>query len=123
MLLNARRLSKISGQPARILLGIQDVTELLHFQAGMRRSEQRYRRLFEASREGVLLMDPATRKILDANPFMTELLDYTYEELLGKELFEIGLLEDEAASLAVFRELKGKGFIRYDDLPLETRTG
>lgn len=123
MLLNARRLDDTDGQPARILLGIQDVTELVDFRAEMERSEQRYRRLFEAGKDGVLLMDPATRKILDANPLMTELLGYTCEELRGKELFEIGLLQDEAASRAAFQELQEKGFIRYDDLPLETKTG
>src|SRR5687767_4122874 len=123
MLLNARTLSGLSGQPARILLGIQDVTELLHFQAQMRRSELRYRRLFEASKDGVLIIDPDTRKILDANPFMTELLGYTHAGLLGQELFEIGLLKDEEASRAAFRELQKKGYIRYERLPLETRTG
>ncbi len=123
MLLNARTLSETSGQPARILLGIQDITQLLHFQAEMRRSELRYRRLFEAAKDGVLIIDPATRKILDANPFMIELLGYTREELLGKELFEVGLLKDEKASRAAFRELQQMGVIRYEDLPLQTKRG
>jgi two-component system CheB/CheR fusion protein len=123
MLLNARTLSETSGQPGRILLGIQDITELLRFQAELRRSELRYRRLFEAAKDGVLIVDPATRKILDANPFMIELLGYSREELLGKELFEVGLLKDEAASRAAFRELQEKGVIRYEDLPLQTKRG
>jgi two-component system CheB/CheR fusion protein len=123
MLLNARTLSEAKGQPARILLGIQDVSELLHFQAQMRHSELRYRRLFEASRDGVLILDPITRKIIDANPFMTELLGYSHETLVGKELFEIGVLKDEEASRAAFQELKKNGFIRYENLPLETKVG
>jgi two-component system CheB/CheR fusion protein len=122
MLLNARRLGDVEGQPARILLGIQDIT-LSHFQAELRRSEMRYRRLFEAARDGVLLMDPATRKVLDANPFMTDLMGYTRDELRGKELFEIGLLENAEASRAAFRELQEKSFIRFESLPLETKTG
>jgi PAS domain S-box-containing protein len=89
----------------------------------MRASEIRYRRLFEAARDGILLLDPNTRKITDANPFMTELLGYRHEELLGKELWEIGLLEDEKASQAAFRELKTNHFIRYEDLPLRTKAG
>lgn len=123
MLLNARTLSETKGQGGRILLGIQDVTELLHFQAQMRRSELRFRRLFEAGRDGVLIIDPETRKILDANPFMTELLGYPHEALLGKELFEIGLLKDEEANRQAFAELQRKGFIRYENLPLETTDG
>jgi PAS domain S-box-containing protein len=89
----------------------------------MRASEIRYRRLFEAARDGILILDPVTRKITDANPFMSELLGYPHEELLGKELWEIGLLKDEADSRAAFRELQEKQFIRYEDLPLQTKAG
>ena len=54
---------------------------------------------------------------------MTELLGYTHDELVGKELWEIGLLKDEQASQVAFRVLQEKGYIRYEDLPLETRDG
>ena len=88
-----------------------------------RASEIRYRRLFEAARDGILILDPDTRRITDANPFMSELLGYPHEELLGKELWEIGLLKDEEASQAAFRELQEKQFIRYEDLPLQSKSG
>jgi PAS domain S-box-containing protein len=54
---------------------------------------------------------------------MTEFLGYSHEELLGKELWEIGLLKDEEASRAAFRELQEKQYIRYEDLPLQTKAG
>jgi PAS domain S-box-containing protein len=91
--------------------------------SGLQASEIRYRRLFEAARDGILILDPVTRKITDANPFMSELLDYPHEELLGKELWEIGLLKDEEHSRAAYRELQEKQFIRYEDLPLQTKAG
>jgi PAS domain S-box-containing protein len=89
----------------------------------MQASEIRYRRLFEAARDGILIIYPNTRKITDANPFMTELLGYPREELLGKELWEIGLLKDEDASRVAFGELQKKHFIRYEDLPLQNKQG
>jgi len=107
----------------RILLFIDDITERVESRAVMRASEIRYRRLFEAARDGILILDPDTRKITDANPFMTELLGYPHAELLGKELWEIGLLKDEAASRIAFQELQQKHFIRYEDLPLQSKTG
>jgi PAS domain S-box-containing protein len=88
-----------------------------------RASEIRYRRLFETAHDGVLLVDPGTRKIVDANPFMTRLLGYPRSQLVGKELFEIGLLKDEVASREMFRKLKRRHEVRYEDLPLESRGG
>ena len=53
----------------------------------MRVSEIRYRRLFETAHDGVLLLDPATRKITDANPFMTKLLGYSQDTVGGQGTF------------------------------------
>ncbi len=94
-----------------------------HDAAALRAREIRYRRLFETAHDGVLLLDPGTRKITDANPFMTRLLGYTRSQLVGKELFEIGLLKDEVASQEMFRKLKRKHEVRYEDLPLESQRG
>jgi PAS domain S-box-containing protein len=122
-----RRTILLSGHQVdhvqRILLFIDDITERVESRVVMRASEIRYRRVFEAARDGILIVDPDTRKITDANPFMTELLGYPHEELLGKELWEIGLLKDEAASREAFRELRQNHFIRYEDLPLQAKTG
>jgi PAS domain S-box-containing protein len=95
----------------------------LQVTATLSASELRYRRLFETTHDGILILDPATRKIIDANPFIAKLLGYDQEEFIGKELFEIGLLKDEAASQAAFRELQTIGYIRYEDLPLKATDG
>jgi|SRR5882724_2492433 len=86
-------------------------------------SETRYRRLFEAARDGILIVDVVTRKITDANPFMVELLGYARDEFLGKELWEIGLLTDVSANQDAFRVLQETGYIRYEHLPLQTKAG
>jgi len=91
--------------------------------AALSASELRYRRLFEAAHDGILIVDPETRQIIDVNPYLVKFLGYAYEDFIGKELFEIGLLKDEAASQAAFRELQATGYIRYDNLPLETKDG
>lgn len=86
-----------------------------------RDSEARYRRLFETAKDGILLLDATSGQITDVNPFLTELLGYSYEELLGKKLWEIGPFENIVASQSAFRELQQKQYIRYDELPLETK--
>lgn len=119
MMLNARRIDSI----ALILLAIEDVTERKKAEEEISLSEVRYRRLFETAQDGILLVDPLTGKVFDSNPFLSELLDYTHEELLGKELWEIGLFKDVEASKSAFRTLTESGYIRYEDLPLKTRDG
>jgi PAS domain S-box-containing protein len=86
-------------------------------------SELRYRRVFEAAHDGILILNADTGRIEDANPFMTELLGYTHDQFLGRHLWEIGLFKDIEQSKTAFRELQEKGYIRYEDLPLQDKNG
>ena len=89
----------------------------------LRASEIRYRRLFEAARDGILILDADSRQITDVNPFMVKFLGYSLDEFIGKELWEIGLFKDKAESQRAFRELQELGYIRHENLALETNTG
>jgi diguanylate cyclase (GGDEF)-like protein/PAS domain S-box-containing protein len=89
----------------------------------LRDSESRYRRLFETAKDGILLLDAVSGKITDVNPFLIELLGYTYAELLGKKLWEIGPFKDAVANQVAFQELQQEKYIRYEELPLETKDG
>ncbi len=92
-------------------------------QAQLRVSEIRYRRLFETARDGILILAADTVTITDVNPYMVELLGYSRAEFLGKELWEIGLLKDAEASQNAYQELREKGYLRYEDLPLQAKDG
>src|SRR5689334_92835 len=92
-------------------------------QSRLRISELRYRRLSEAARDGILILDAVTLKITDVNTFMTELLGYCDADFLGKERWEIGLWGDEEASPEAFKELQRTGYLRYEDLPLQDTNG
>ena len=100
-----------------------DTTERTTLEAARHNAEVRYRRLFESAKDGILILDYASGRIVDANPFMGELLLYPLESLCGKELWEIGLFKDRTASEAAVRELQTKGYVRYEHLPLESRDG
>jgi PAS domain S-box-containing protein len=123
LLLNARRIREPGNHSELILLAIEDITERQQTQERLEVSEVRYRRLFEAARDGILILDTAHGKITDANPFMVELLGYSHDEFLGKELWQIGLLHDESESQAMVRQLQKTGYVRYETLPLETSAG
>lgn len=86
-------------------------------------SELRYRRLFESARDGILILDADTGQIVDVNPYLIEMLGFSKDDFIGKELWQIGLFKDVAASQLAFEELQQRGYIRYADLPLQTREG
>ncbi len=97
-----------------------EIVERKRAEERLRISENRYRRLFEASRDGILIVDPDTGTITDANSSMTELLGYTQEQLLGQALWHIGLLKDKEATLEALRELQEKHVLRYETVLLHT---
>ena len=86
-------------------------------------SEERYRRLFETAQDGILLLDAKTGLIIDANPFISILTGYTEKELFGKHIWDLGFLKNIAANKAKFLELQKKGYARYENLPIETKSG
>jgi len=90
---------------------------------GMRTSELRYRRLFEAAQDGILILDAESGMIMDVNPFLISLLGLSHEAFLGRKIWELGFFKDIAANEAKFEELKAREYVRYEDLPLETADG
>ncbi len=85
--------------------------------------EIRYRRLFEAAQDGILILDAKTGMIEDVNPYLIKLLGYSHKEFVKKKLWEMGAFKDTKASREAFEELQQKEYIRYEDLPLKTKAG
>jgi PAS domain S-box-containing protein len=123
VLLNARRIYREGKGTDRILLALEDITDQEQTEEALKSSETRYRRLFETAQDGILILDAETGQISDVNPFLVEMLGYSHEEFLGKKLWEIGPFRNIEASKATFLELQNKGYVRYEDLPLETKDG
>ncbi len=115
---------RIGGpESKRVAVLFSDITSRKQTELALQTSELNYRRLFETAKDGILILDADTMKVVDANPYMTELLGYSYAEFNGKELWEIGFFSDKQGSQAMYHELHENGFIRYDHLPLESKTG
>jgi PAS domain S-box-containing protein len=113
----------VSNEYKECSLTIMDVTLQEIAEEKMNKSETRYRRLFESAKDGILILDFNTGRIVDVNPFLIELLGYSYGEFLGKELWEIGLFRDVVDSKNSFMELKSEGYIRFEDMPFKTKSG
>jgi PAS domain S-box-containing protein len=89
----------------------------------IRASELSYRRLFEAAKDGIMILDADTGRITDANPFLVELLGSSRGEMAGKTVGELHLFQGIESDQKMLERLHKDGFIRYEDLPLETSDG
>jgi PAS domain S-box-containing protein len=89
----------------------------------LKKSDFQYRRLFETAQDGILILDEGTGRIIDANKFILDMLGYPLDYFVGKHLWELGFLKDKAIAEHAFTELKATGYIRYENLSLETKQG
>jgi PAS domain S-box-containing protein len=116
-------LDEPDGKIIGAVMVFHDVTQRRAAEQKLEASEIRYRRLFEAAHDGILILSTTTRRITEVNPFMLELLDYPREHFIGKELWEIGIFRDKAANQNAMRELHENGSVRFENLPLQDRNG
>src|SRR5580658_4131447 len=89
----------------------------------LRASELSYRRLFEAAKDGILILDVETGRINDVNPFLFNLLGFSRDEMIGKTVGELSPFKDIESNKVMLERLQKDGYVRYDDLPLKTRDG
>ena len=113
-------------------LGRQVVTQLelryslkatIQSEKHMLASELSYRRLFEAAKDGILILDAETGRITDGNPFLIKLLGFSHAEMLGKTVGELSPFKDMESNKVMLERLQKNGYVRYEDLPLETKDG
>ena len=88
-----------------------------------RASELSYRRLFEAAKDGILILDVDTGRINDVNPFLFNLLGFSRNEMIGKTVGELSPFKDIESNKIMLERLQTDGYVRYENLPLETRDG
>ena len=97
--------------------------EIEHKKKELQFYEKRYRRLFESARDGILILNADSGMIVDVNPFLIEMLGFSKDEFLDKHIWDISAFKNIDYSKKLFKELQDKEYVRYEDLPLETRDG
>ena len=86
-------------------------------------SDLRYRRLFEAARDGIIIVDADSSRIIDANPFIEELLGYPRESLVTRALADAGLFDNPELCRNMLNELIKDQYVRYENLTLRHKSG
>ncbi|HYM79909.1 MAG TPA: PAS domain-containing protein [Candidatus Limnocylindria bacterium] len=83
--LTALPIRSAEGGVQEVMVQIQDLTDL----QALRRSESRYRMLFERSHSAIVMADPATHRIVLANPSASRMTGFPSDELLGKSFADL----------------------------------
>ncbi|MDD5424584.1 MAG: PAS domain S-box protein, partial [Candidatus Omnitrophica bacterium] len=106
-----------------ILLAIEDITERKHLQTELKESEERFRRAFETSRDGLLLVHKTEGDILNSNESVQALLGYSHDELMKMKLWGIGMVRDHTDFLKVVSRLEKDGVVHYEEARVRAKNG
>ncbi|MBI3900162.1 MAG: EAL domain-containing protein [Gammaproteobacteria bacterium] len=101
----------------------QEVQERRRAEEALRVSEVRYRGLFETANDGILLLDSETGQINDVNTAFIKMFGYSYEEFLGKALWEIEPFKAAPSFQTFFEQIHGDETVCFEQPLLLTKSG
>ena len=123
LLLNARRIPAPPKEAQWILLAFEDVTERRRLERLLQASEQRFRRAFETAHDGMLLIEKTGGMIVNSNPAVQDMLGYSDQELLEKNIWEIGLLKNHRHFKQTALELEEHGIGFFYNTTIQHKQG
>ena len=105
-----------------LLLSIEDYTRRKLQEQALVASEERFRRLFETSHDGLLLVNKETGIIIEVNEALTELLGMSRDEVIGKQIQETGIVSHETDVPGLIEKLIDTGFYVFDNVLINLKT-
>ena len=115
LILNARRIED-PDEKDMILFAVADITDR------QQDIEIRYRRLFEASKDSLIVVDSESGRITDVNPYTLEWLGYSRNELLGNQIWSTPIFADQERAQFMFRKALSRKTGRRLESPLQLRS-
>jgi PAS domain S-box-containing protein len=101
----------------------RDITERKRLENLLIESETQYRLLFETANDGILLIEKNEGKIAHINPSAEKMLGYSARESIGNKLQDVGLIIDHGDFQITMKNLNKRGILRYNDVPVKTKSG
>lgn len=112
----------LHGRQVGVLAVYHDITNRRRAEAALRASEEKYRTLFETSKDVIYISSPEGR-LLDVNTAGVELFEYESREAMLAANIQSDFYVDPRDRERLVRALERKGFVTDFETVLKTRTG
>lgn len=121
-LLYSAEIVDVHGE-ACILASAQDVTERVRAEGELQQSEERFRKAFHASGDGITITTFPEGRFLDVNESFLQLTGYTREEVIGHSALELGMWGNPEERKQLMRALEQHGNVRGVEVAGRTKSG
>lgn len=118
--LTAKPVFDETGRITEVIGVSRDISKRILVEKSLKKSEEKYRSLFENSRD-VIYITSLDGKLIEFNPAGIELFGYAKEEIIGADILT---LYDEPADRARFKEtIREKGYVRDYEVRFRKKDG
>ncbi|TVM00998.1 MAG: hypothetical protein CV087_11995 [Candidatus Brocadia sp. WS118] len=111
----------------RALAAVADVIALgvVHKQdeEELRKSEKRFRTIFDSANDGILMVDIETKKFHTGNKMICQMLGYTPEEIKNLSVMDIHSKGDSPYVLEHFDKYVKREVVQAEDIPVKRKDG
>ena len=108
----------------QIVIICTDISERKRSEEELKIAQEKYSCAFLASPDAIIMSDLESGEILEINPAYCDLLEYTWDELIGKTSVELGILESEECREILVKNTKMHDFGKcHYDLKIKKRSG
>lgn len=112
-----------SGQLRGFVTVAKDISKRKEAEKRLAESEERFRVIFDTARDGILLAEPESKKLVMTNAALTEMLGYTAEEIVALSVEDIHPRESLSHVVEQFEKQVKKEMTLAEDIPLLRKDG
>ena len=123
MLIHVKVLPGFEQTLSRIIVSINDITEMKSVEADLRESEEKYRKIFESACDAIFIADPDTGILLGANAKASKLVGIPSEKIIGMHCTELHPVEERKHCRQLFERHVGEEGLLSDDVLLRHQSG